>query len=54
LNLFVLMAIVPKEVTTADIIKGCVPFILLHGLTMVIVGLVPQLAQWLPSMMLGG
>jgi tripartite ATP-independent transporter DctM subunit len=53
LNLFVLMAIVPEGVTTADIFWGCTPFIMLHGLTMILVGMVPQLVQWLPSMMIG-
>lgn len=54
LNLFVLLGIVPKEITIMDIFKGCLPFLLLHTLTMVIVGIVPQLALWLPAVMRGG
>lgn len=52
MNLFVLLSIVPKEITITDIIFGCLPFLLLHGLTMLIVALVPALATWLPSMMI--
>jgi TRAP-type C4-dicarboxylate transport system permease large subunit len=53
LNLFVLMATVPKDsgITIIDIVKGVTPFVVLHGITMVIVAYVPQLALWLPSMM---
>ena len=54
LNLFVLLGIVPKEITIMDIFKGCLPFLLLHTLTMVIVGIVPQSALWLPDVMRGG
>lgn len=54
LNLFVLMGIVPKGITIMDIVKGCLPFLLLHALTMVIVAVVPQLALWLPSTMFSG
>ena len=34
-----------------DIIKGTVPFIALHTLTMVLVAYIPALSLWLPSMM---
>lgn len=51
LNLFILMAIVPKEVTTTHIMKGCMPFVLLHAATMVVVAIAPPLATWLPGTM---
>ncbi|MFC1907373.1 TRAP transporter large permease subunit [Chloroflexota bacterium] len=53
LNLFVLMGIVPGEITITDIFKGCFPFLMLHALTMVIVAFVPELALWLPGTMMG-
>ena len=53
LNLFVLMGIVPGEITITDIFKGCFPFLLLHALTMVIVAVLPELALWLPGTMMG-
>lgn len=53
MNLFVLLSIVPEGTTVNDIFMGCLPFLLLHLLTMVIVAVIPQLALWLPSMMIG-
>ena len=54
LNLFVLLGIVPEGITITDIVIGCLPFLLLHTMTMIIVAMVPQLALWLPSQMFGG
>ena len=56
LNLFVVLAVVPKDsgITLMHIIRGCIPFIFLHSLTLVIVAFVPTVALWLPSMMKGG
>ena len=39
----------PPEVTIKDIYKGVVPFILLQGVTLVLVFFYPQLALWLPK-----
>jgi TRAP-type mannitol/chloroaromatic compound transport system permease large subunit len=42
--------VAPPEVTIKDIYKGVVPFILLQGITLVLVFLYPQLALWLPKL----
>jgi len=54
LNLFVLLGIVPEGITIMDIFKGCLPFLLLHTVSMIIVAVVPDLALWLPSLMIQG
>jgi tripartite ATP-independent transporter DctM subunit len=48
--LFYLKGVAPPEVTIKDIYKGVVPFILLQGITLVLVFLYPQLALWLPKL----
>jgi len=52
LNLYVMKAVAPPEVTLNDIIRGSIPFMLLDivGLAMVIIW--PQLVLWLPSLMM--
>ncbi|MEW5914329.1 MAG: TRAP transporter large permease [Thermodesulfobacteriota bacterium] len=52
LNLYVMKAVAPPEVSLNDIIKGSVPFMILDivGLAMVIVW--PGLVLWLPSLMM--
>ncbi|MCA3177431.1 MAG: TRAP transporter large permease subunit, partial [Burkholderiales bacterium] len=47
--LFYLKGVAPPEVTIKDIYKGVVPFILLQGITLVLVFFYPQLALWLPK-----
>jgi tripartite ATP-independent transporter DctM subunit len=47
--LFYLKGVAPPEVTIRDIYKGVVPFILLQGVTLVLVFFYPQLALWLPK-----
>ena len=48
--LFYLKGVAPPEVTIKDIYKGVVPFILLQGITLVLIFLYPQLALWLPKL----
>ena len=52
LNLYVMKAVAPPEVSLNDIIKGSVPFMILDivGLAMVIIW--PGLVLWLPSLMI--
>jgi C4-dicarboxylate transporter DctM subunit len=52
LNLYVMKAVAPPEVSLNDIIKGSVPFMILDvvGLAMIIIW--PGLVLWLPSLMM--
>ncbi|WP_294947875.1 TRAP transporter large permease subunit [Sulfurivirga sp.] len=52
--LFYLRGVAPKEVETADIYRGAVPFIGLQLLMLVILALWPQLATWLPGWLYHG
>jgi tripartite ATP-independent transporter DctM subunit len=47
--LFFLRGVAPPEVTTGDIYRGVVPFVLMQVLALVIVFLFPGLATWLPK-----
>ncbi len=46
--LFFLRGVAPPEVTTGDIYRGIVPFVLMQLLALVIVFFFPDLATWLP------
>ena len=52
-NLFYMKAIVPKEISMADIIRSIVPFVGIQILCLVIVILFPEIALWLPRRLLG-
>ena len=47
--LFYLRGVAPKEVTTGDIYRGVMPFVIMQLLAVVIVFLAPSLATWLPK-----
>ena len=47
--LFYLRGVAPKEVTTGDIYRGVIPFVIMQLLAVVIVFLAPSLATWLPK-----
>jgi tripartite ATP-independent transporter DctM subunit len=49
LNLFYMKGVVPEGVTTGDIYRAVMPFVLLEGLALVIIMLFPQLVLWLPG-----
>ncbi len=49
--LFYLRGVSPPEVTTRDIYRGVVPFILIQLSMLVILALLPGLATWLPSVL---
>jgi tripartite ATP-independent transporter DctM subunit len=48
-SLFYLQGVAPPEVTTAEIYRGVLPFILLQLLMLGALALFPQLATWLPE-----
>jgi tripartite ATP-independent transporter DctM subunit len=52
-SLFYLKGVAPKEVTTLDIYKGVVPFVLCQILAVLLVFEFPGLVLWLPSVMFG-
>ena len=49
--LFYLRGVAPPEVTTLDIYRGVVPFIVLQLVLMLVLVAVPELATWLPSVL---
>lgn len=51
MNLFVLKAISPPEITMGTIIRGAVPFVMVQAIVLVITIVFPQLSLWLPSKM---
>jgi tripartite ATP-independent transporter DctM subunit len=52
-NIFFLKGIAPPEMSTNDIIKGCVPYIVIQVLLLVVFYIFPQLTLWLPSIVFG-
>ncbi len=53
-SLFYLKGVAPPEVTTLDIYRGIVPFVLCQILAVALVFEYPQLVLWLPRFMFGG
>ena len=51
-NLFYMKAIVPPKVTMTDIYKAIIPFVLLQALCLIIIIVFPQIALWLPRMII--
>ncbi len=52
-SLFYLKAVTPPEVTTGDIYRGIVPFVIVQIIGLLIVVFFPQLATWLPEIVFG-
>ena len=52
-SLFYLKAVTPPEVTTGQIYRGIIPFVLFQMIGLAIVVLFPQLATWLPKLVFG-
>ncbi|MGL4527524.1 MAG: TRAP transporter large permease subunit, partial [Aestuariivirga sp.] len=48
-NLFLMRALAPKEVTLVDIYRSIWPFVIMMVGVIVLVGIFPQLALWLPQ-----
>ncbi len=53
-SLFYLKGVAPPEVTTIDIYKGIVPFVLCQLLAVGLVFVFPELVLWFPRLMFGG
>lgn len=53
-SLFYLNSVTPKEVTTAHIYRGIIPFVLLQLAGLLLVIFFPALATWLPKVVFGG
>lgn len=49
--LFYLRGVAPPEVTTGDIYRGVVPFIILQLIMLLVLAWQPELATWLPSVL---
>lgn len=49
--LFYLRGVAPPEVSTGDIYRGAIPFVVMQLVMMAILGLVPELATWLPGVL---
>ena len=50
-NLFYMKAIVPPGITMGDIYRSIAPFVILQGIGLVIVVIFPEIALWLPKLM---
>jgi TRAP-type mannitol/chloroaromatic compound transport system permease large subunit len=51
--LFYLRGVAPPEVTTMQIYRGVVPFVLIQLFMLVVLALLPGLATWLPQAIFG-
>jgi len=52
-NLFYMKGVVPPGVTMGDIYKSIIPFVILQAIGLIIIMIFPQIATWLPSVMIG-
>ncbi len=52
--LFYLRGVAPESITTMQIYRGVVPFVLIQLFSLVVLWFVPDLATWLPRMIFGG
>jgi tripartite ATP-independent transporter DctM subunit len=52
--LFYLRGVAPPSVTTMDIYRGIVPFVIIQLLALVLLALFPELITWLPAVIFGG
>lgn len=51
-NLFYLKGVVPSHISIGDIYRSIIPFVALQALGLAIVAVFPQIALWLPSLMI--
>ena len=51
-SLFYMKAIVPRDVSIGDIYKAIVPFVFLQALSLAIIIIFPEIALWLPKMLI--
>jgi len=50
-NLFILKSVVPPQITMADIYRSVGPFVILQAICLAMVMIWPEIATWLPSIM---
>ena len=51
--LFYLRGVAPDSITTGQIYRGAIPFVIIQIIALAILAFVPQLATWLPKVVLG-
>jgi len=52
MNLFFIKGVCPPEVTMGDIYRSVIPFVILQAVGLALIIIFPQIALWLPSMMM--
>lgn len=52
-NLFYMKGVVPPEISMADIYRSVFPFVILQAVGLILVIIFPQLALWLPTLLIG-
>ena len=52
-SLFYLKGVTPPEVSTMDIYKGIIPFVIIQIIGLAIICLIPESVTWLPKVLLG-
>ncbi|MCX5839585.1 MAG: TRAP transporter large permease subunit [Deltaproteobacteria bacterium] len=52
-NLFYMRGVAPPEITTLDLYRAVVPFIILQTIGLILIILFPQIALWLPNLLFG-
>jgi len=50
-SLFYLKGVTPPEVTTVDIYKGIIPFVIIQIIAILIICLIPEAVNWLPRVL---
>lgn len=50
-SLFYLKGVAPKEVTTAHLYRGIIPFIVIQVLMLVLIIIFPEIVTWLPDLL---
>ncbi|MEE8123779.1 MAG: TRAP transporter large permease subunit, partial [Alphaproteobacteria bacterium] len=51
--LFYLRGVAPREVTTQQIYKGVIPFVIIQLIALMALALFPEIATWLPHVVFG-
>ena len=51
LNVYVIKGLMPDDIDLSTIFKGCLPFLIMDILTLLVLFLFPQITLWLPSQM---
>jgi TRAP-type mannitol/chloroaromatic compound transport system permease large subunit len=51
LDVYTMKALAPPDISVGDVFRSSMPFLAIGFLVMALIMIVPQLATWLPSMM---